>query len=306
VRNIPWRREADKAIVLVSNSPLGKAAFAERYAFAARKKGIALHSVALGMTGRVDAGTLRELAVTGKGRPLAVAYHQRVYDLSGGAIDLYMEGGRLFRGSSAMPWRDGLYGTQSGSGRHEQPKTFLSEVFYDESKYGLNPYTMAGLYPEVAGVALVNRDPLENNVDAVLEGLGGRGDGRDGTGKRRPTAGKALLAEGGISLWARVEKPGDMEFFARQQKLGFSFTLGVTVQKKADEPYGFTFGPGSYVTGLSREHLPGMVRATLSDIIARPEYYTDNGLFRPPLWFIDVKVEKSEPSGAVPDIRDER
>jgi hypothetical protein len=275
---------------------------------AAKKKNIAVYTVSLGKQGRDDADVLRQLAVIGKGRYYAAAYRQRLYDVSGRNMDIFMEAGRLFKaGAYGAQWKDGLYEVRGDpSLRHGKPRAFLTEIDFDERRREVTPYTMGAAYPDLADTGIINADALENNADSLLEGIGEayhKIASRKAPGK---SIARVLLSEDTISLWVRINSPADLEFFRKQESSGFYFPLGITVQKKADEPYGLTFSPNSYVTRIPGDHIPGMVRAGLKEIIEKPDYYTDHGLLRPPVWFVNVKVERLEGQAAGRDIRDER
>ncbi len=308
LKTIPWRKGASKILVAVSNSPLKKASYAERHAMSAQKKNITVYTVSLGKQDRDDADLMRQIAVIGKGRYYSAAYHQRVYDVSGKSIDLFMESGRLFRaGTYGRQWKEGLFQKRGdGNLRYAQPKPYLSEMDYNERRYQVSPYSMGKIYSDIADISVINSDALENNTDSLLEGIGEAYYKSSNVNQPGKSVGKVLLSEGHVSLWVRVNSPRDLEFFAKQESSRTYFLLGVSVRKKADEPYGITFSPASFITRLSAELIPKAITASLNDIIEKPEYYTDNGLFRPPVWFIKVKAEKVERSAAGRDIRDER
>lgn len=301
---IPWRADAKKVMLVISNSPARDVSRAERYALKASKKGIAIYTLPLGRIGRDEAEAMRQVAITGRGRTLPVAYRQRVYDAEGKTIDVFMQSGRLFHARSfGGQWKSGLF-VESGGGRTIRPKPFLSELFFDEKRYDVNAYTMGERYGDIAGVRLINRERLESNIDTLLAEIGeahavkiaGSGAGR--------AAAKALLADERLSIWLSFSDGALVEFFEKQAALGRYVTLGVMVRMKPDEPYGFDFSPRRIVTGLDAGHVPGMATATLREIMGKPEYYTANGLMRPPVWFIRVKIERVQRQRDGADIRD--
>ncbi len=301
---VPWRAEAKKVMLVISNSPARDVSRAERYALKARKKGIAIYTVPLARIGRDEAEAMRQVAITGRGRSLPAAYRQRVYDAEGRAIDLFMQSGRLFHARSfGDQWKSGLF-VEGGGGRTVRPKPFLSELFYDEKRYDVNAYTMGERYGDIAGVRIINRERLESNVDALLAGLGESHAVKIARGGAAKAAAKVLIADERLSVWLQVSDGALVEFFEKQATAGRYITLGVMVRIKEDEPYGFDFSPRRILSGLDADQIPGLAMATLRGIADRPGYYTANGLMRPPMWFIRVKVERVERLRDGADIRD--
>lgn len=307
VKNLSWRRGGTKAVVAIVNSPMRKIPFVEQHAIRASRSGITLHAVALGKCDRETKELLRRCAAAGRGRFHTVAYRQRAYEASGQGLDLLMESGRLFTsGDAGRQWGQGLYAGSGDPNSHRQrPRQFLSEVFIDSKKYELSPYTMARLYPDIAGTRLINSEPLENNSDAVLGSLGEWQMKNAGKGRGAKSIAKVLLSDDKISLWARIYSKRDLEFFARRESERFYFTLGVSIRRQADEPYGFAFLP-AFVTDLPPEYIPESMTVGLGALVEKREYYADKGLLRPPLWFIRVKVDRVERVSGEIDIRDER
>ncbi len=304
LNSVPWRREAKKIMLVISNSPARDVSSAERAALGARNKGIAVYTVPLGRIGRDEAEAMRQMAITGRGRSFPVAYRQRVYNAEGKTIDVFMQSGRLFHaGSPGERWKNGLF-DEGGGGRLMRPKPFLSELFYDEKRYDVNAYTMGERYADIAGVRVINRERLESNVDTLLAGIGEAHAATLARGGARRAAAKALVSDERLSLWLQISDHALVEFFEKRTAPGRYVTLGVMVRMKPDEAYGFDFSPRRILTGIEDAQVPGMARATLREIMERPEYYTANGLMRPPVWFIRVKVERVERLGDEADIRD--
>ena len=298
---VPWRAGSAKLIVLISNSPAGGAGYVQGHALRAMKKNIPVYALSLGKHSDDDAAIMRRIAETSRGVYMPAAYRQRMYDRNGRSVDVFMEAGRMFRGQvSGWQWKEGLTERRAASGA--QPKPWLSEIMFDENKYSVTPYSLDTLYPDISGAIVVNREPLENNADTVLEVMGGRFEKLRGGKSATRSIARVLLSDQRLSVWARVMTKRDLEFFRARQRSGMYFPLGVFVRNAPDEPYGFTFS-GRYVTGLSNDYIPDLSRAPLKNIIDAPARYTDTGLFRPPVWFVDVRVERVEGADEGEDIR---
>ena len=302
VDGVPWRDGAVRVLLVVSNSPIRDTALAERMALKARKKGIAIYTVPLGRIGGEEAEAMRQMAITGRGRSLPAAYRQRVYDTEGKAIDVFMQSGRLFHARDfGGQWKGGLF-VEGAGGRLLKPKPFLSELFFDEKRHDVTPYTMGERYADIAGARIINRERLESNVESLLR-LVGEGHGSSSAGAGRAAA-KALLTEDGLSIWIHPSDPALAGYLEKQSAEGRYITLGVTVRMRPDEPYGFDFSPRSIITGIELEQIPGMALTSLREIMKNPGYYTANGLFAPPVWFVRVRVERVERLKNEADIRD--
>ena len=98
----------------------------------------------------------------------------------------------------------------------------------------------------------------------------------------------------------------DLDDFLKQKELGFVFPLGVRVMLKSDEPFGMTFNPHSFYFGFDGESLPSGVRIALPEILKKPAYYAANGMFNPPVWFVNVKIDRIETRVKKGDLRDLR
>lgn len=301
---VPWRDDAARVLVVVSNSPARDVASAEHMALKARKKGIVIYTISLGRIGRDEAEAMRQMAISGRGRSLPVAYRQRVYDAEGRAIDVFMQSGRLFHARAFDGrWKGGLF-VEGAGGRLLRPKSFLSELFYDEKRHDVTPYTMGERYADIAGVRIINRERLESNADDLLGQIGethAASLARTGAGR---AVAKALVADERLSIWLRLADASQVAYFEKQSAAGRYITLGVSVRIKPEEPYGFDFSPRSIITGIEPEQVPALASAALREIMEKPSHYTSNGLLSPPVWFIRVRVERVERLRDGVDIRD--
>ena len=301
---VPWRDGAARALIVVSNSPARDVAAAERMALKARKKGIAIYTIPLGRIGRDEAEAMRQMAISGRGRSFPAVYRQRVYDAEGKAIDVFMQSGRLFHARAFDgQWKSGLF-VEGAGGRLLRPKSFLSELFYDEKRHDVTPYTMGERYADIAGVRIINRERLESNVDDLLGQIGeihAASLARTGAGR---AVAKALVADERLSIWMRLADAAQVGYFEKQSAAGRYITLGVIVRIKPEEPYGFDFSPRSIITGIEPEQVPALATAALREIMEKPSHYTSNGLLSPPVWFIRVRVERVELMRDGVDVRD--
>ncbi len=298
VSSIRWRSAARKVVVLISNSNV-KAGSADKYGVIARNKGIVINAVSLGQISGDQGEVLDRLASSTGGIYSHAAYHQKLYDATGDAVEVYMENGRLFR--SRLPdkeWRKGLYSKEGPRRQHGKPKSFLEEIFISEKKATPVPYALPQTYTRVTMDRIINQDNLEDNIDILIKRGITKSSGRKAS---VPAAGKALVSDGTISFWVTVPDNGFIDFFIERQKTGFVFPLGVMVKKDASSAYGVSLVP--VIKSLGSDYLPACIKANLGDIVKRSDYYSTRGLSFPPVWFVDVKVERAEKSRGNSDIR---
>jgi hypothetical protein len=64
-----------------------------------------------------------------------------------------------------------------------------------------------------------------------------------------------------------------------------------------------TFNPDYLYTGFDWDGLPQSIRITLDDIQKNPDKFTRNGLFSPPVFFVNVKVDQIDDRNTSGDIR---
>jgi hypothetical protein len=301
VQNVRWRRSARKMIILIVDSPLGSR-FDEKYALQARNKGASITSVSLGrISGEQCEAPDRLSRITG-GSHYHVAYHQKIYTADGGSVDLYLENGRLFKSQfTDAGWIKGLYVAGQGSRVYGKPKSFLEEIFFNEKKDSTSPTprTMADVYTRITKERIINQEKLENNMERLLKGLvaaDGRRKGETGI------VGKALVSDGRVSMWVYAHDKPSMAFLEKGRRAGYYVTLGVVVEKDPREAYGVTLVPA--FTDLSPGYVPELMKTSLSDIIKKSDYFMSRGLFRPPVWFVSVKVDNVENYHIKRDIRE--
>ena len=95
----------------------------------------------------------------------------------------------------------------------------------------------------------------------------------------------------------------DLAFFENRLSSGFYFPLGFSLRKKQNEPYGISLNPNILITNISSDYIPDMIKTDLKALIKKPDYYIGNGIFKPPIWFVNVKVERIKRERGIRDIR---
>lgn len=113
-----------------------------------------------------------------------------------------------------------------------------------------------------------------------------------------------MLSDGKVTIWVDVSSKSELGFFEKKLSRGFSIPLGISLRKRADEPYGIALYPTILPVAITGDYVPKMVRTDLASVIKKPDYYMENGLFHPPIWFVKIKVERIKRDRSVRDIRD--
>lgn len=303
VRNMSWRADAFKQVVLIVNTPFSRNNRLQNIALVARRKNIVVHTIALGGIYGEQREALAELSSTGGGRHFDVAYHKKLFDVSGEEIHLYLESGRLFTSNGYDGrWKDGLFIARQGGPASARPKPFLKEIFFDEKKSSPSPMKMAGLFEQHAKTHVIREEDATNNIARLMSMLGGK---ISWAGYKESTSlGRVLVYQDTYSLWLDVARPEDLDFFRKKVKSGEVFSLGVSIEEKRDEPFGIRFNPRRYITGVPSDYLPELLKVRIENFVKEKAHYSSHGLFEPPIWFVELKAERVKfHKGS--DVRDE-
>lgn len=302
VKNISWRRNSSRILLIITNSPLEDEYFVERYIIAAKNMGIRIYTLSLGKLNWDATSRIRKISTVGRGRHFSAAYHQRLFDLRGKSIDLLIESGRLFKSLGYGEWRGGILRYSPVRSGYSPIEDTLDEIVYDEKKYTVHPYNLPTQYTALTGERILSHHSVENNIGAVLERIG---ESSSGSGaKVRRKIGRVLLSDGKITIWVDVSNKSELDFFEKKLSHGFFIPLGISLRKRADEPYGIALYPTILPVDITGDYLPRMVKTDLASVIKKPDYYMGNGLFRPPIWFVGIKVERIKRDKGFRDIRD--
>lgn len=299
LNSVRWRA-GGRTLIIISNSRFGSRE-AETLAVMARKKGIRIHAISLGGVPGQGSEVLDRIAGSNGGVHAHASYHQRLYNAGGDPVEVYMENGRLFR--SQYPdrgWKNGLYEPGTLGRGNGTPKGFLNELFFSEKGKAVTPYVLPEEYARITMERVINKGPLENNIEELVRRAARTAPGREiapGSGK-----GRVLVSDGRVSFWLDVPDGEFMDYFENRQKEGSMVLIGVMVKKDPNATYGVTLVPK--LRGLSGDLIPQSLRAGLGDIVRRADYYTTKGLSHPPVWFVMVKVESAERARPRDDVRD--
>ncbi|MCX7678704.1 MAG: VWA domain-containing protein [Spirochaetes bacterium] len=288
VKNLQWRSDASKQIILISNTPISDDFSLRNCALKARQKGIVVHTIALaGITGQAREYFM-ELSRIANGRHFDAAYYRKLTDAKGESINLYLEAGRLFTTIEYDDrWQEGLLSVGERGIPFARPKKFVKEIFFDEKTTPL-PSTMAQMYQQYAKVPIVQEGPLRSNIATLCSMIPEKIQSKL---KESRSIGRVLVSQGTHSLWMDIVRNDDLEFFRKKIKSKEIFLLGVSIEEKRDEPFGFRFNPHRYVV-ISQDYVPQMLTARLEEIISNPSRFVAHGIFEPPIWFVELKAER--------------
>lgn len=299
VQSIIWRNDAGHILVIINNSPIPLTGFPERYALVARKKKILINSLSLGKL-KYDTSELQDqLAHISGGRHEFAAYHQRLFDKDGKSIDVYFEAGRLFYSLyGAANWHDGILTVNPYQPGMARVRGGLDEIHDNGSGKLKNPYTIPEIYPLLADGHIVSHQKLETNIPRLLRKMITITAGED-----MKTAGRVLLSDGTISMWADIPDAAFLEFYRQRMQSGLYSTLGVSMRNDSASPYGI-----SVVTvenRLNSDDVPKILKTGFSEMMKDREYHMYKGLLSPSVWFVTVKVLQIKAYRQRRDIRDE-
>ncbi len=305
VKNIPWRRKSEKILIVISNSEKIEGRFFDQYALTAKIKKIAVHTLSLGLIRWDEIEPFRQFSAAGAGEHYVVSYHQRFYDENGNPSDLFYQGGRVFHALVYdNTWKKGLFeDKKKKSSILDKPRPFLEEIYYDEKKHNIIPYTLSKYYSIITQKNFINKDQLEDNIVSILADIGDGFSVNFVKVKYKKPIAKAQISDGKISLWIKIKEDKELDIIKNNESGRNYFPLGIVVKKSPNDPYGITFQQ-KYIVEFENENIPEIIKTNLSNIIKNPDYYTSSGLFNPPVWFINVKTEKVENLRREYDIRE--
>lgn len=305
VKNIPWRRSSEKILIIISNSEKIEGKLYDQYALTAKNKRISVFTISLGLLKDDAAELLRQFAVVSSGQYYAAAYRQRCYNEKGEPVDLFYQGERIFHSLTYdNAWKNGLFEVNLKKiSKLEKPKSFLNEIYYSEKKYNINPYNLSKHYPLLLKANIINTDQLENNIAQIMLKIGEAQVHSFAKTKHKKSIAKVQISDGRMSMWIRIKEDKDFAVIKNYES-GGSFPLGVIIKRSPGEPYGIILHPDYYVTEYSDDYIPNLMKTNLTNVIKNPGYYESTGLLIPPVWFLDVKVEKIEKLRRDYDIRE--
>ena len=288
-RNIRWRKNAAKVIVIISNSSVNRARFCEQYAIGARQKGIAVFALGLGKLKTKETKMLKRLSHIAGGNYYSATYHQKLFDRDAKPIELFMEKRRLFTAPGRTDsWVQGLFAQSGTYSMYGRVKDSYDEIPFNETKVFITPYNMASKYQIIKLTPIISKRPLENNINRILTNIGNRFLKKNKT--TQSTFGKVLFTDGTVTIWNFIKSKKHFNYFKRKKNYPYYFPIGIEIRKDTGKTYGIRVIPR--VINITSDFIPAMVKTDLSAIIKNSNYYMNNGLLNPPVWFVNVKVAK--------------
>lgn len=302
VNSIRWRKKAVKSIVIITGSSLDTAANSPSTARSAASRGIKIHIIKLGALTPKDSSMADSLAKIGGGRSGTAVYRQKIFGPDGDESNLYFEGGRVFETiSRADNWKDGIFET-SKHGSRGKPRRGYDEVL-DQAREKPTPANMAALYDKYYSKRIINKGEIECGLDKLLiEVIAPDRAGSKIRAADESIIGRVLLSDGNNSVWVSVQGEAMLIYFEEKKSGGMMFYAGVSILSDPSESYGSKFRIESI--HIPHDFLPDCLKADLSDMLKNREKFSGEGLFAPPVWFINVKVEEIRKIKSGKDIRD--
>lgn len=277
-KGLPWRKDAKKLCVIIAASSCNYNE-SRSLRFILKKNNVTIVAIGTGALTHADRVALSQLGDS----YYDITYHQRMYDVSGTPVDVFCEAGRIFHGDAGERWKNGV------TTKTRAAKPFVAEVFGAQNA---NPYELSNIYPKLSSIKILNSEELENNLVEICEMIA------SANMVQRKEVARALLSDGGYSLWLPLPSQAIVNFLKQNQNM--RLYIGISPQQDLSAPYGVALLPVA-ITGLPGSHIPSMLKMTLKDIIAHKGF--KKGLFNPPLWFIPVTVKQIMVYGSQDDIR---
>ena len=297
VRNILWRANASRRIVIITNSPISSKGFSEQFGVTAKKSGLAIDSIILGRLTYDSAIQPLSLSSASGGTGSYVSYHQRIVAADGTGRNIFFERGRIFFSRMSANWRSGILRTNIHQPELASPLDGFDEIYGDAR--AADPYDLSSIYTTRSGERIIDRGPLENNIVQLINASASRGRNEAGAAP----SGVITVSDGSVSIMVDVFGDADMRFFTARSKTGEFITLGISIANDKDSPYGIR--PAAVSRDFTPEDIPSIISVSVKDLVQRKDYYVSNGLLTPPVWFIRVYVQNTRQYFEKRDIRDD-
>ena len=297
IKNIRWRANASRRIVIITNSPASSKGFHEQYGVMAKKSDLAVDSIILGKLAYDSAAQPLSISSASGGSGSYAAYHQRIVAADGTGRDIFFERGRIFFSRIFGEWRSGILKTNAYQPALASPLEGFDEVYGD--KRADDPYSLSSVYASRSGERIMDKGPLENNIVQLINASASKCRSEAGN----TPSGVITVSDGGASIMVDVFSDADMRFFTAKSKTGEFFTLGVSPADDKDSPYGIR--PAAVSRDFTQEDIPSLISVSIKDLAQKKDYYAANGFLKPPVWFIRVYVQNTRQYSEKKDIRDE-
>jgi len=294
--NIKWRRDASKQIIIINNSRTDSLFLAEKYSADAKRREIRIHTISGGRTGSEFSDAERIADLTG-GLNYSISYHQRVHDRNGMKHEIYMQRGRVFHSLADYPgWRNGVLVATGKNPKYVKTPSSLDEIF--QQKVNPWPEKLVQVFSDGTGIDVMEKNPVQSNIGEILDSM----RGNFFKASQENFSGKALISDGRLSMWVKVKDPNVMQRLEMNAGKGFLIKCGFNIRTASNEAYGVDLTP--VAADITSDYITDFVRTSLTDIVKNKEYYTTKGIGKPPIWFVDVKIENTERYDLKPDVRD--
>jgi len=295
LQNSSWRKKSHKALMVISNTPLKDSFLVDRYALLARRRGVPITTMTLGRLSGKNVSQLWRLSYMTEGKNYRASYYQKIYDIQGEPLHLLLENGRLFSSSSyEESWIRGLLKYNSYNMSYSVPHSWLDEVLFSGS---IIPQQMSRTYIRKKHVKILKKRKIKHNAAYLLDR--GISSALKSVVKLSEPLGRVLVTDGGVSLWLSIDAKEMMKNISESND---SIYLSGYFLRDKLSAYGITFKP--LLLDIKKENIPKKMIVTLKKAIRRRNYYIRNGLFKPGLWFIRVKVVRKKSIKEKKDIRD--
>ena len=173
----------------------------------------------------------------------------------------------------------------------------MDETFSPGPEEFKDPYDLGGIFSKISQHKVINKNPLENNLSNIMAKVVYSLVNMETT---RYSA-IASVSEDKISFKININDVSTYQVLARRKQTGY-VTIGVTVKTDLENPYGITLVP--IIPYIVDVDVPDIMRSTLKQFIQNSNYYLHDGLGKPPVWFIRVKIDELNEKDLGSDIRE--
>jgi hypothetical protein len=287
--NNRWRRNSKRSVFVLSNTSISSSGPFSTLLNEMKGRGITLSFYLGGRVSQKSWTYYESMADRTGGRVLYPVYHKRFVNHQNKSEELFMYKERLYVSSHEnSTWRE-----QFNPGDMRQ--------LFDLPE-GITPYDLSDYYHDGLKGVVIKEEALENNgIYLINEYVKGTLSG-DKVLRAKPLA-RVMLSTIDSSIWVDVVNYEDLKHFKAAKEAGRSFYLGVRIDVNSRSVFGYSFNPYSYEFGFTGDYMVSAIAPDLKEVTSSPYKYFNKGLLSPPLWFINVKVDRLEEYESENDLR---
>ncbi|MDA3899783.1 MAG: hypothetical protein PF637_04610 [Spirochaetes bacterium] len=290
IGDIILKKGSSRYLLMPINSNLKKSSLLVRFGNRAASKKIMVFPMLGARMDSTNTAAFRSLGERTGGAAHSLLYHQVFFDKEAKDFHLFMRSGRLYYSERPYP----EWNRQFRSSEVKQKLDVPADV---------TPYALEKYYRDGLSRVVIKSEPLEVNFNSVCSDVFNKFNSTLGRRGYKQIIARVMFSSLKGSVWAGINDQQTLVQLQKMQRAGTFSPIGVRLQVDSSSVYGYSLNPGAYVFSIPSDSVPETLRVDLSELLSDPRRYSEKGFLDPPLWFINVKVERIEVQKGAGDVR---